>query len=165
MIFASATSWQPVFAGMTNLVTPYPLQIGSPTGYVRAVFRLAAGFVRLAPQNPKQGSNSYLGAPSGPVYDQKDIESDFLISPYTSGVIMLRFAADVSDVRAMDPMFCEGLAARIGFEICEELTQSAGKKGSIAGSYQKFMTEARTVNAIEVGSEEPSEDDFIACRV
>ena len=74
------------------------------------------------------------------------------------------FVADVTDVRLMDAMFCEGLGARIGLEVCEPLTQSTAKKTTISQIYQKFMGEARTVNAIEQGAVDPPEDDFITVR-
>ena len=80
-------------------------------------------------------------------------------------MIIHRFVADVHDVRRMDAMFCEGLACRIAMGVCETLTQSVSKLGAISTLYKQFMTEARIVNGIETGSEEPPEDDYIACRV
>ena len=65
----------------------------------------------------------------------------------------------------MDPMLCEGLAARIAMAVCPKVTQSQGKMGEVSGIYQKFMSEARMVNAIETGAIEPPEDDYITCRV
>jgi hypothetical protein len=79
-------------------------------------------------------------------------------------VLLFPFAADVQNVRRMDPMFCEGLAARIGYETADLLTQSTGKKREIAAAYNKFMGEARIINAIEAGPEEPDEDTFISVR-
>ena len=78
---------------------------------------------------------------------------------------MLRFVADTIDVTTFDDMFCEGLAARIAESVCQILTQSDAKLRTIAGEYQKFMGEARTVNAIETGPVEPPIDDFISCRL
>jgi hypothetical protein len=65
----------------------------------------------------------------------------------------------------MDPMFCEGLGARIGLEICEPLTQSDSKLGTISQIYKTFMSDARNVNGIETGSVEPPLDDYITCRL
>jgi hypothetical protein len=55
----------------------------------------------------------------------------------------------------MDPMFCEGLGARIGLEICEPLTQSDSKLSTISQIYKTFMGEARAINGIEQGPVEP----------
>ena len=72
--------------------------------------------------------------------------------------------ADVVNVPKFDDLFCEGLAARIGLEICPKVTQSEAKVATIAGKYKVFMGEARIVNAIEIGSEEPPEDDWVTAR-
>lgn len=77
---------------------------------------------------------------------------------------MLRFVADMVDVPRMDALFCEGLAARIGLEVCEPITQSTSKMGAIKTLYDQVMSDARTVNGIETGAEEPPVDDYIACR-
>ncbi len=65
----------------------------------------------------------------------------------------------------MDDMFCEGLAARMALETCEQITQSNEKKKDAAAVYKYFMTEARLVNAIEAGSVETPEDDYLTCRL
>jgi hypothetical protein len=57
------------------------------------------------------------------------------------------------------------LGARIGLEVCERLTQSTAKLSNIGAAYKVFMTEARTVNGIETGAEEPPEDDWLTCRI
>jgi hypothetical protein len=49
--------------------------------------------------------------------------------------------------------------------VCEPLTQSSAKLGTIAKMYDTFMTEARIVNGIETGAEEPPEDDYVTCRL
>lgn len=152
-------------AGVT-LSTPnihYPIGSGPASQGGRNIFKLPAGYLRTVPQDPKAGSWSALGAPSGLGYTDWDYESGYLVSRET-GVIVLRFVADVTDVRLMHDMFCEGLGYRIGLAVVEKLTQSTNKKGTIAQEYQKFMSEARLVNAIEAGSVEPPEDDYVTCR-
>jgi hypothetical protein len=129
----------------------------------RNVFRLPSGFLREAPQDQKAGVASYLGSPSGLPYDDWIFEGDF-ITTTDSPVIILRFVADIQDVSLMDPMFCEGLGARIGLEICEPLTQSDSKLGTISQIYKTFMGEARAINGIETGTVEPPLDDYISCR-
>ncbi len=143
----------------------YPIGAGpAQQTETRNVYRLPANFLRKAPQNPKEGSNSILGAPSGRQYDDWDLEGNFLVTRDVAP-IALRFVADITDVTAMDDMFCEGLGARIGLEVCEEVTQSTAKKSTIASEYAKFMGEARSVNGIETGPEEPEQDDYLSCRL
>jgi len=98
------------------------------------------------------------------MYTDWNFEGDYITSR-SSFPIMLRFVADIIDVRSMDPMFCEGLAARIASEIVERLTQSTSKRGGILATYNKTMGEARVVNGIETGPTESPEDDYVTCRI
>jgi hypothetical protein len=90
-------------------------------------------------------------------------EGQYLIS-FCSTPIIYRFVADTVDVPSFDALFCEGLGARIGLEVCEPLTQSTAKKQAIASEYQKFINLAKAQNAILEGADEPALDDWIACR-
>jgi hypothetical protein len=155
----------PSGVGLTAFSTTYPVGSGPSSQLsTKNVYRLPAGFLREAPRDPKAGSASFLGAPSGLAYTDWNLESVFIVTR-DSDPIMYRFVADVTDVSTMDPMFCEGLGARIGLEVCEPLTQSSAKLGVIAKVYSTVMTEARTVNGIETGAEEPPEDDYVTCRL
>jgi hypothetical protein len=129
----------------------------------RNVFMLPYGYLRQAPQDPKAGAVSFLGGPSGLGYDDWEFEGNFFTSR-CSTPILFRFAADVVDISTMNAMFAEGLSLRIGYSICEAVTQSTDKLKNITGSYGKNMVEARTVNAIELGPVEPPEDDWVECR-
>jgi hypothetical protein len=164
-------SWMQVggasFPGGTSLTTiniQYPLNSGPVSqASTRNAYRLPAGFLRQAPSDPKAGSTSALGAPSGLDYNDWRFDGKYIVTQDVPPII-LRFVADFTNVVEMDPMFCEGLAARIGLEVCQPLTQSSEKTGLIAKEYEKFMGEARLINGIEQGATEPAEDDWITCR-
>jgi hypothetical protein len=143
----------------------YPIGAGpfSDTS-TKNVYPLPNGYLREAPQNPKGGAWSFLGAPSGDAYKDWNFESNFIITG-DSGAIVFRFCADIADTSQFDALFAEGFGSRIAFEICEPLTQSTSKISGIASEYRQFMTEARTVNGIETGPVQPPEDDYITCRV
>lgn len=142
----------------------YPIGAGpGQQTSTRNIFRLPSGYLRKAPQDPKAGAVSYLGAPGNLASDDWNFEGDY-ITTSDNPVIVLRFVADIQDVTQMDPMFCEGLGARIGLEICEPLTQSDSKLGTIGQIYKTFMGEARAINGIEVGPVEMPLDDYLACR-
>jgi hypothetical protein len=150
--------------GLMSLDITYPLGIGpSNQGVARSIFKLPAGFLREASQNPKSGVASWLGAPTGITYNDWVLENGFLLTS-DGGPIPYRFVTNVTDVSRMDPMFCEGLAARVALEVCEPLTQSSSKLGTIARVYDEWMGTARAVNAIEQGTDEPPEDDYITVR-
>jgi hypothetical protein len=152
-------------ATLANLNFIYPVGTGPVTqSATRNVYFLPNGFLREAPQDPKAGSTSFLGAPSGLAYNDWEYENTYIVTRSTDPIVF-RFVANVSDVALMDPLFCEGLASRLALEVCEDLTQSGEKLQSIGAAYNRFMSEARVVNGIETGPTEPPEDDYISCRI
>ena len=162
---AQSGEWlQLTYASLVAYNILYPLGAGPLSEDAsQNVFILPYGYLKEAPQAPKAGSTSYLGAPSGRAYDDWVFEGNFFVSS-EAYPITFRFVADTSNVASMDDMFCEGWAARIGMEVCEPLTQSAEKVKTCQGIYRVVMTEARVVNGIEEGPTEPPEDDYITAR-
>ncbi|MDR3562045.1 MAG: hypothetical protein P4N59_11505 [Negativicutes bacterium] len=167
-LFVAATGsnqWQQITAQVSPIELLYPAGTGPAwQTTTKNIFLLPNGYLRQVPQNSKAGATSFLGAPSGDQYSDWLFEGNFIVTG-SSNVIVLKFIADVNEVQTFDPMFCEGLAARLGLELCEPLTQSAQKKSEIEGVYALVMREARTINGIETGATEPPEDDYIACRL
>ena len=150
---------------LTTLNLLYPLGMGSSLrSGGRNVYRMPAGFLRIAPQNPNSGTTTWLGGPTGIVYSDWTIEGDYLVTQ-DSGPLPLRFVADLTDVRRMDDMFCEGFAARIAMEVCEPITQSGSKLGNIAKIYDEWISRAKTANGIETGSDDPPDDDYLTVRL
>ena len=164
-LLAANINWLPIQAGVQSYIAAYPIGAGPvQEANTRNAFVLPNGYLRMAPQDPTQGGVSYLGAPGGLTYSDWVIEAGFLTSR-ESNVILLRFIADITNVARMDDMFCEGLAARMAMETCEELTQSGEKWQKANAEYRLVMGEARIVNAIESGTDQPPEDDYISCRM
>lgn len=130
----------------------------------RNVYRLPNGYLREAPQDPKAGSTSFLGAPSGLMYNDWEYEGNYFTTR-DSEPIIYRFCADLRNVPIFDSMFCQGLGCRLAVDMCEELTQSADKIQRVEALYKGFMGEARVVNGIETGPTEPPVDDYISCRL
>lgn len=162
---STSDKWLAIGAALTELGLVYPIGSGPLSSTdTRNVYRVPANYLREAAQDPKAGSHSPLGAPAGRQYEDWDFSGDYFTTSESSPIVF-RFVADVVNVPKFDDMFCEGLAARVGMEVCERVTQSNAKVSTIAGMYQRFMTEARIVNAIEIGSEEAPEDDWVTCRV
>ena len=130
----------------------------------RNVYRLPAGFLRVAPQNPKAGVDPWLGGPSGNPQQDWTYYGGSYFTTWDFGPIIYRFCADVVDVTEFDAMFCEGLAASIAKEVVQTLTQSDAKLQGIKQAYALAMREARTVNAIEAGFAAPPQDEYISVR-
>lgn len=147
---------------LPNLI--YPIGAGPFSDVsTRNIYALPYGYLRQAPQAPKAGSSRFLGGPSALSYDDWEFADGYIITS-NSGVIVFRFAADIEDPTRFDPLFIEGFASRVAFEICEPITQSASKLSTIASEYKQFMSDARQVNGIEQGPTEAPEDDWITCR-
>ena len=156
--------WRRIGATLARMTFTYPVGTGPLSqAETKNVFLLPHGFLRTAPQDPKAGSVSWLGAPSGRQYNDWLIQDGFLISSFPN-TIVLRFIADVNQVPQMDPMFCEGLACRVADGVCETLTQNDSRLAGIERKYIKFMGEARLANMIETGAVEPPMDDYISAR-
>lgn len=152
----------PAGVGLSELNIVYPIGTGPLSQYgTRNVYRLPAGFLREAPQDPKAGSNSLFGAPTNRLYDDWNLEGNYIT---TSDVrpIIFRFGADVQDVTAFDDMFCENLALIIAEAIAISMVEFRDRLEEIRTSKQSF--EARVVNGIETGSVEPPLDDYLAVR-
>lgn len=143
----------------------YPIGSGPASSPVtKNVYRLPVGYLRMAPQDPKAGGGLFLGAPDGSTFEDWNFQDNYFVSNDV-GALAFRFAADVQDTTQFDPMFAEGLAATIGIEVCEPLTQSAAKIVTCERRYARVMTDARTVNGIENGPVYPPEDSYITCRI
>lgn len=151
-------SWLLLDASLVPVVNPAALYPGS------SVFPLPNGFLRAAPQNPKDGSYSLMGSPTNAAYKDWLYEGPYIISMDGTPPSAFRFVADVTDTTLFDSMFVEGFAARIAEEICETVTQSTDKLTKVENAYNTVMKEARLVNGIENGSEEAPMDDYLTTR-
>ena len=161
----SATGWLAVNGTLATLQILYPIGSGPLSQATTPnVFRLPNGYLRQAPTDPK---GQFAPAVGGPAYNQEEdylFEGNYIVSSCTS-LIMLRFVADVIDVMNMDPMFCEGLGQRMGWTMCEAMTQAKDKKDDCAAAYKLIMGEARAVNGIETGTVDPAEDEYLMVRL
>lgn len=158
-------SWLKLAATVASMKFVYPIGAGPGTqSTTRNAFQLPNGYLKEAPQDPKAGLLSFLGAPSNSAANDWMFAGNYITSA-DAPVIILRFAADVTSVPAMTEMFCQGLACRIATQVCEPLTQSTSKLSMCAQTYKAFMSEARSSNAIEEGADEPPLDDWLACRI
>lgn len=162
---SSSTNWVLLSAVLKPLSILYPIGAGplSQAG-TRNVYHFPANHLRKAPQAPKAGINSFLGAPAGLPVNDWEFSGHYIITNDTRP-FAYRFVADITNVRDMDDMFCEGLAARVGYEVCPKLTQSVSKRSDIAMAYKTFMGEARIVNGIDQGATETPEDELLTVRI
>ncbi len=162
---ATGAQWLSLTGTGTALAVLYPIGAGpsTDTGTLNA-FRLPYGYMRRVASDPKRGVNPYLGAPQGPIADDWLLEGGYIVSR-DPGPLMVRFVANVLDVPAMNAMFCEGLAIRLALDgLVDSLTQDSAKKAQMRADYNRILGDARLINAIESGWQDPPEDDFITAR-
>jgi hypothetical protein len=163
-LYPSDRNWLPIYGSLDEFYLTSPIGYGPDLGAgQRSLYRLPWNYLRECPRDPKAGSVTMFGAGTGMNYNDWIFQGDYLITSDT-GPLMFRFVADVTVVARMDDMFCEALAARMALAACEPLAASSSKKRDIANEYSRWVAEARLVNGIEIGAEEPPEDDWLACR-
>ena len=162
---ASSSLWVPLYASLISFNFVYPIGYGpSSQQTTKNVFHLPAGYLRKAPQDPKAGLYSFLGAPAYNGQEDWLIEKPFLLSQ-VSTPILFRFIADITKVRAMDDLFCECLAAHIGTETCETITNSNVKQQTCINKYKEYRANAVLQNGIEVGPTTAPEDEYLMVRL
>ncbi len=164
---APAGNWATLAGTTAAVVLMWPAGTGPVTDRLtKNVFRLPWGFLREAPQNPKGGVQVWLGTTTGDARNDWTFEGDFFV---TSEIrpILFRFGADVWDVAAMTPMFCEMLSARIATEVAPSLVEGKELGQAVQGAerhYNREAAEARLRNLIELGPVFPPLDGYISCR-
>ena len=158
---ALSNAWQLIYATLSPIVFSYPIGAGPARDIETAnVFRLPANWLRESPADPHRGQEPILGGPSGNLADDWTYEGDYIVSSQT-WPILLRFVADIQDVTMMDAMFCEALA----ISLAVETGSAVGSVENVAPKYQLLVQDARTVDAIEQGPIEQTEDEYIRCRI
>lgn len=159
------TSWLTLTGTIAPFFITYPAGVGPANDNTsRNLYVLPQGYLRMAPQTPTAGNTSFLGFPGNQIVNDWTFENNFFVT-MDAGIIVFRFAADITNASEFDPLFVEGLGSRIGMEVCEPINQSTDKLNNCIKAYKTVMGEARTVNGIETGPSEPPLDDFIACRI
>lgn len=152
-----------------TMVIEYPIsQFNS--GTTRTVYQLPYGFMRVAPQDPKSAGVAHQVSGAGMQWSDYQFEGEYLLSSTapnvaTLGPLLFRFVADIADVTRMDALFARSLCARIGFELCETITQKPELKKDLGSMYDRFVAEAKQVNLIESGTSDPLDADFPLSRL
>ncbi|MGH3512558.1 MAG: hypothetical protein ACRDRB_09790, partial [Pseudonocardiaceae bacterium] len=130
-------------------------------GKARNMFPLPYGYLRVLDPDPRVEDTSSRSTTAALENLDWRFEGDFLITAGTSP-ILLRFIADVQDVKAMDPLFCGLLAARMAYDTCERITQSNIKKQAIGLAYAKYARDAMVANQLEIGNTEPMDEEEVS---
>ena len=158
----NATYWVPFTPSpfsSPQVSLPFPLGLSPDLSSIRTIYRLPYGYLRVAPQDQKRPDRPRLSVSAAMRYQDWEIEGSFLFSATdNTGPFNFRYVADVTDVTQMDDLFCEAVAASIGMELCEILTQNRDKLAAANAAYDRSIQLAKDINAIEGGSTENEEN-------
>ena len=116
-------------------------------------FPLPSDFLRLLPPDPSLNYNDLDWQIEG-----SNIATD------DSAPLNIRYIKNVEDANLMDPLFREALAARIAYELCEEITQSNTKRQLAEADYEMAINKAKRTNAIQRIASKPPEDVWVTVR-
>lgn len=125
----------------------------APTFGRANAFVLPSDFIRLA----------------DPYQEDVDAERDWVIEDgrivtNDSSPIRIRYVSRVTDPNLMTPLFREGLATKLAYELCEEITQSNTKKQGLADDLRDVITRSKKSNAFQKPSMKPPEDEWLTVR-
>jgi hypothetical protein len=117
-------------------------------------FTLPTGSLKVLPPDPSQNFNDRDWIIEG----RKLLTND-------AAPLNLRCVMKVDDTTLMDPLFCEALAAKLAYELCEAITQSNEKQQNCLSAYKMIVEEAKKSNAIEKVPQTPVDDSWATIRM
>lgn len=79
--------------------------------------------------------------------------------------LRIKYVARIEDATRWDPCFWNALAARLAFEICEDVTQSSSKKQELWGEYRAAIAQARRLAAIQGPPQSLPDDSWLQSRL
>lgn len=135
----------------------------APTFGYNYQYQLPADFLRLDMINdmyPSVALDNYI---STEVQDYA-IENNTIVTDLVSP-LKIRYGALVSDPNLWDSLFVEAFACRLAAEICEDLTQSSGKRDQAWKEYQRALQAGKRANAIERPPTQLPDDTWIFSRL
>lgn len=142
----------------------------APTWGRQNSFSLPSDYLLLAQGYPEllsQDANviGYTVAFTAAFSGEKDwvIEGQKIVTN-DAAPLNVRYVYDVTDTTLFDAIFTESFATALGFEMCEELTQSNTKKAALGEAYKSLIDLARRQNSIEVAPADPPPDTWLTCR-
>jgi hypothetical protein len=161
---STSNQWRVIAGTLSPLFLIFPIGSGPLSQpQTKNLFMLPNNFLMRATPESQLGNKLSFGGAMRPTPEDMVFQGNFFISESLFPVVM-RFISDFQNVALMDSMFCEGFAARGGWELCEPLTQKPELRNACATAYNIQMGAARKVNAIEIGPIQEVEDEYLRVR-
>lgn len=140
-----------------------PALLAAPAwGFLRQ-FQLPADCLRVLMVGefyPGPSMSNYRNYPEA----EWQIEGGRILTNYDAP-LKVRYIARIEDTGAWDAAFSEVFACRLAVEICERLTQSAGKRQLAWDEYKIAMREAMRNDAVENPPEPIPDDSWMLSRL
>lgn len=101
-------------------------------------------------------------------------DSAYAIENTTTGAVIrtdfnaplkIRYVADITDPGLFNPLFVEGMATKLAYEVCQDVTDSNTKQQMLAQEYDRVIREAAKANAIEKPPQGIPDDSFMLSRL
>lgn len=126
-------------------------------------YALPSDFLRLdliADQYPSVVMDNYINTEISDYMIENNQILTNLAAP-----LEIRYGCVVEDPQQWDALFREALACRLAAEICEDLTQSSGKREQAWKEYQRALQAGKRANAIERPPTALPDDTWIFSRL
>lgn len=94
---------------------------------------------------------------------QYDIENNKILTD-DDGPLFIKYIKQITDEGEFDSLFIEAFASRLAYESAEALTQSNTKKEAALVDYQRALSEARSVDAVENVGQALDESGWVSVR-
>ena len=91
------------------------------------------------------------------------IEGLYILSK-TASPLQLKYVADIEDPNYYDDLFIDAFATRLAMECAIEITNSQADKESLKDDYDRAISEAKRIGAIEKEADQFPEDSWLAAR-
>lgn len=88
-----------------------------------------------------------------------------LILTNIASPLSLRYVQQITNPGQFDSAFTETFAARLAWETCEQITQSADKRKLAITEYKTALLEAVSANALESPPEFKADDTWVMARI
>jgi hypothetical protein len=88
-----------------------------------------------------------------------------LILTNISAPLSLRYVQQITDPGKFDSAFAETLAARLAWEVCEQVTQSGEKRKLAMTEYKQALMEAVRANALEIPPDFLPDNAWMLARI
>ncbi len=95
--------------------------------------------------------------------DNYEIEGGYILCNYETP-LKIKYVSRITTSSIFPPYFCEALACKLAFELCERLKQDQARKQTLMQEYALAISEAKKCNAIQLATMQMPKGSLIDVR-